>query len=139
MRKNSKNDKVGGPKHPGELTEAEWDIIRVVWREQPCAAGTVQEALAASRNWAYSTVKTTMDRMVKKGILTTSNIRNLQLFSAKISETQARRSEIFKTVQRAFNGALTPMMQFLLEHEKLSEKDIAKLRKMIDKAEKESE
>ncbi len=47
-----------------ELTEAEWAIMNIVWEEEPCAAGTVQESLSKSRNWAYSTVKTTMDRMV---------------------------------------------------------------------------
>ncbi|MCP4450752.1 MAG: hypothetical protein GY809_04775 [Planctomycetes bacterium] len=47
-----------------ELTEAEWDIIRVVWEQEPCAAGAVQEALAETRAWSYATVKLTMDRMV---------------------------------------------------------------------------
>jgi predicted transcriptional regulator len=52
-----------------ELTDAEWAIMRVVWENEPCAAGTVQEALKKTKDWAYSTVKTTMDRMVKKGFL----------------------------------------------------------------------
>jgi DNA-binding MarR family transcriptional regulator len=49
------------------LTDVEWTIMDVVWQHEPCAAGTVQEALVESRGWAYSTVKTTMDRMVDKG------------------------------------------------------------------------
>ena len=109
----------GGGNGPVELTEAEWDIMRVVWGEGPCAAGTVQERLQATRNWAYSTVKTTMDRMVKKGLLDTHSIRNLQLFSAAVTEDQAKRSEVRRTLRRAFDGALTPMMQFLLEDEGL--------------------
>ena len=59
-----------------ELTEAEWDIIQVVWEREPCAAPTVQEELAARKKWTYSTVKTLMDRMVTKGLLTTERIRN---------------------------------------------------------------
>jgi BlaI family penicillinase repressor len=73
---------VTGKKRPEKrsvkLTEAEWAIMRVVWQHRPCAAGTVQEALAATKSWAYSTVKTTMDRMVRKGLLRTRQIRNLQ-------------------------------------------------------------
>jgi predicted transcriptional regulator len=38
-----------------ELTEAEWDIIEVVWEHEPCAAPTVQEELAARKKWTYST------------------------------------------------------------------------------------
>jgi len=117
-----------------ELTESEWAVMKVIWQKQPCAAGTVQEGLAGSKNWAYSTVKTTMDRMVNKGLLGTYSIRNLQLFTAKITEEQAQRSQIFKTIKLAFDGALTPMIQFLLEKEKFSEKDLQQLRQLVKKA-----
>ncbi len=74
-----------------EVTEAEWEILNVVWDKGPCAAGTVQEALADRKDWAYTTVKLTMDRMVKKGFLEIEKIRNLQLFRASISKVEARR------------------------------------------------
>lgn len=117
-----------------ELTEAEWEVMKVVWEHEPCAAGTVQEVLAASRGWAYSTVKTMMDRMVKKGALSTTRIRNLNLFSAAISRTEAKASELHKMLKRAFDGALTPMMQFLLENQKFSRDELAKLKDMADEA-----
>ena len=117
-----------------ELTEAEWEIMKVVWREEPCAAGTVQEALSDSKGWAYSTVKTTMDRMVKKGLLKIQRIRNLQLFSSCLTEAEAKRGEIMKTLKRAFDGAMTPMMQFMLQNERLSKKELKELREIIDKA-----
>ncbi len=123
-------------KSNAELTEAEWIIIKVVWENEPCAAGTVQEALANSKDWAYSTVKTTMDRMANKGFLKIRKIRNLQLFSSAISEIDAKRGEFRKMLKRAFDGALTPMMQFLIEHEGLSKAESAQLRKLANKANK---
>ena len=117
-----------------ELTEAEWDIMKVVWEKEPCAAGTVQETLAQSRDRAYSTIKTTMDRMVDKGFLQIERIRNLQLFRSCVSEVDARRGEFRKMLKRAFDGALTPMMQFLIEHEGLSKAESAQLRKLVNKA-----
>ena len=113
-----------------ELTEAEWEIMKVVWEREPCAAGTVQESLAESRDRAYSTVKTTMDRMVQKGLLEIERIRNLQLFKSCIDEVEAKRGEFRKMLKRAFNGALTPMMQFLIEHEGLSKEDVSALRRL---------
>lgn len=110
------------------LTEAEWAIMKIVWENEPCAAGTVQEALAKSMDWAYSTVKTTMDRMARKGLLRVEKIRNLQLFRSCISEVDAKRGEFRTMLKKAFDGALTPMMQFLFEHEELSEQEIAQLR-----------
>ena len=117
-----------------ELTEAEWEIMRVVWEKEPCAAGTVQEALAKSRDWAYATVKITMDRMVKKGFLEINKIRNLQLFRSCISQVEARRGELRKMLKRGFGGALTPLLKFLIEHEGLSKEEAAELREFVTKA-----
>ena len=113
------------------LTDAEWAIMEVVWEHEPCAAGTVQELLADSHGWAYSTVKPTMDRMVKKGLLSTHAIRNLNLFTSVLSRDDARRGELRKLLQRAFDGAMSPMIQFLLENEQLSDDEITELRKLI--------
>ena len=116
---------------PGvELTEAEWAIMRTLWEHEPCAAGTVQEALAASRGWAYSTVKTTMDRMARKGLLRIQRIRNLHLYSTTVDEVEAKRGEFYRMLKRAFGGALAPMMQFLVEHEGLSAADARQLREI---------
>jgi BlaI family transcriptional regulator, penicillinase repressor len=118
-------------KQKAELFDSEWAILQVVWEQQPCAAPTVQEALAKERRWAYTTVKTMMDRMVKKGLLTTEKVRNLYLYRAAITRPQAQRREVWRTVKRAFDGALTPMMQFLIENERLSEADYRQLERLI--------
>lgn len=120
-------------KHKG-LTEGEWAIISAVWDNEPCAAPTVQETLEGERKWSYSTVKTMMDRMVQKGFLKTERIRNLILYRSTITRKEAQRGEIMRTVKRAFDGALTPMMQFLLEGGELSEKELAELERMVAKA-----
>jgi len=114
-----------------ELFDGEWAILRVVWRLEPCAAPTVQEELEHEKGWAYTTVKTLMDRMVRKGLLKTQKIRNLYLYSAAVTQSQARRSEIMRTVKRAFDGTLTPMMQFLIENDELTEQDYQQLEELI--------
>jgi BlaI family penicillinase repressor len=114
-----------------DITEGEWAILQVVWDSQPCAAPTVQEVLQSEKDWTYSTVKTMMDRMVAKGLLKTEKIRNLILYNAAVTRKEAQHSEIMRTVKRAFDGAFTPMMQFLLDSNKLSEDQLAKLEAMI--------
>ncbi len=120
-------------KSVAELTEAEWEIMKVVWDKEPCAAGTVQETLAATRDWCYATVKLTMDRMVAKGFLEINKIRNLQLFRSCLSEVEARRGELRKMLNRAFGGTLTPMLKFLIQHEGLSPEEAAELREFVKK------
>ena len=119
-----------------ELTEAEWAIIQAVWDKEPCAAPTIQEELQARKSWHYSTVKTLMDRMVTKGLLTTERIRNLILYRSAITRVQAQKGEIMRAVKRAFNGALTPMMQFMLDEHNLSQKQLAELESLIKKKRK---
>jgi BlaI family penicillinase repressor len=116
-----------------ELTEAEWEIIQVVWEREPCAAPAVQEELVARKKWTYSTVKTLMDRMVTKGLLTTERIRNLILYRSAISQQDAQRGELLRAAKRAFGGAFTPMMQFMLDSDALSQKELDELQGMIQK------
>jgi predicted transcriptional regulator len=116
-----------------ELTEAEWEIIQEVWEHEPCAAPAVQEELAARKKWTYSTVKTLMDRMVAKGLLTTERIRNLILYRAAISQQEAQRGELLRTVKRAFGGAFTPLMQFMLDSDTLSPRELDELQTMLKK------
>jgi BlaI family penicillinase repressor len=139
MPKSRKIKSADRKKSAVELTEGEWEIMKVVWEKEPCAAGTVQEVLAESRDRAYSTVKTTMDRMVEKGFLRIEKVRNVQLFLSCVSEVDAKRGEFRRMLKRAFDGALTPMMQFLIEHEGISKKQASELRRLVNRASERNE
>jgi BlaI family penicillinase repressor len=119
-----------------DLFESEWAILQAVWEREPCAAPDVQERLADQKKWAYTTVKTMMDRMVKRDLLSVEKIRNLNLYRSKVTRKQARKSEITRTVKRAFAGAITPMMQFLVENEDLPDAEIDQLEKLIQEKKK---
>ena len=114
-----------------ELTAGEWAIIQAVWDNEPCAAPTIQEALEEKIGWSYSTVKTMMDRMVPKGLLRTKRIRNLILYTSAVTKKEAQKCEIMRAVKRAFDGALTPMMQFLVDSSSLSKNELDQLEAMI--------
>jgi BlaI family penicillinase repressor len=119
------------PKINRELTEGEWAIMQAVWENQPCAAPTVQELLQRQKGWHYSTVKTIMDRMVTKGLLSAEKIRNLTLYRSAVTRKQAQKGEIMRAVKRAFDGALTPMMQFLVDTNQLSQEQLRELEVLI--------
>lgn len=116
-----------------ELTEGEWAILTAVWENEPCAAPSVQEELAGRKKWTYSTVKTMMDRMASKGLLRKERIRNLFLYRSAITKKQAQSGEVMRAVKRAFDGALTPMMQFLLDSDSLSQEQLSEMEALIKK------
>jgi predicted transcriptional regulator len=119
------------PKLEIELTEAEWTIIKAVWENEPCAAPAIQEKLFKRTEWTYSTVRTLMDRMVVKGLLTAKKARNLTLYQSAVTRAQAQRGELLYALKHAFNGALTPMVQCLLDTNKLTADELAALESLI--------
>lgn len=116
---------------PVELTEAEWAIIKTIWKSEPTTAPAVQEALAKQTGWTYSTVRTLMDRMTAKGLLKATKKGKITSFRSAITRSDAQRGELLYALKHAFNGALTPMIQCLLESQKLSDTEIAELETLL--------
>jgi len=125
------------PKPDIALTESEWAIIKAVWEKEPCTAPDIQQVLEKQTRWTYSTVRTLMDRMVAKGLLTAGKVRNLTLYRSAATREQAQRGELLYALKHAFNGALTPMVQCLLDTGDLSADELAQLESLI-KARKRS-
>ena len=119
------------PPKPIELTEAEWTVIKAVWENEPCAAPAIQEKLFKQTEWTYSTVRTLMDRMVAKDLLTAEKVRNATVYKSAVTRVQAQRGELLYALKNAFNGALTPMVQCLLENNELSAEELAELESLI--------
>ena len=114
-----------------ELTESEWTIIKAIWETEPCTAPAIQEMLFKQTCWTYSTVRTLMDRMVVKGVLKAHKEGKLTIYSSIVTQAQAQRGELFYALKHAFNGALTPMVQCLLENHDINREDLEKLEAMI--------
>lgn len=125
------------PKKEIELTEAEWTIIKAVWEQEPCTAPAIQQALEKETSWTYSTVRTLMDRMAAKGLLAAKKERHVTLYASAITRAQAQRGELLYALKNAFNGALTPMVQCLIETRDLNDDELAQLESLI-KAKKKS-
>jgi BlaI family penicillinase repressor len=113
------------------LTEAEWSVIKAVWETEPCTAPAIQERLAKATGWTYSTVRTFMDRMVVKGALSAKKAGKLTIYHSAITREQAQCGELLYALKHAFNGALTPMVQCLLDNHDLNAEELAKIEAII--------
>jgi BlaI family penicillinase repressor len=119
------------PKARTELTEAEWAIIKAVWESEPCTAPDIREKLRRQTRWTYSTVRTLMDRMVGKGLLSAEKAQHPTIYRSAVTREQAQRGELFYALKHAFNGALTPMVQCLLDTGDLSPDELSELESLI--------
>jgi BlaI family transcriptional regulator, penicillinase repressor len=121
------------PNTIASVSEAEWDVIKVLWDKGPLTAGQVVEALADSKTWRPRTVKTLLARLVKKGAVRCDVLDKRHLYKASISRQSATRHEARSFLDRVFDGALVPaVVTFLKETDKLSPQDMQKLRQILE-------
>ncbi len=114
-----------------KLTEPEWLIMNTLWYKHPAKARDVVERLPSTVNWAYTTVKTMLDRLVEKKAVGKSKRGNIGLYEPLVSRRQARRTAMRIMLDQAFDGAFGPMMHFLVEDEKLSAEQREELIKIL--------
>jgi len=70
-----------------DLSRTELQILNILWKsKEGLSVREVHEQIKETFNWAYSTSKTTMDRMVKKGLLKREDFHGVFLYQAQISK-----------------------------------------------------
>jgi BlaI family penicillinase repressor len=115
-----------------QLTDAEWRLMEALWKGAPASARELLERLGRKGGWAYTTVKTMLTRLAEKGAVTEEMEGNVALYEPKVTRLAARRTAVRSLVARAFGGAYGAFVHHLMEGERLSAKERAKLRRMLD-------
>jgi BlaI family penicillinase repressor len=115
------------------ISEAEWEVIKVIWAHGPATAGQVVDALAPTTKWRPRTVKTLLSRLVKKGAVRCDVEDKRFLYRAVITRQSATRREARSFLSRVFDGALAPALVTFLKESDLSLKDIDELRRILDR------
>lgn len=108
--------------------------MKILWVSAPQSANDIIEALrAADRSWHPNTVKTLLNRLVKKGALDFVREGRAYLYSPRVSEADcvAVASESF--LERVFGGSLAPLLAHFVEKQQLSETELAELRRILER------
>jgi BlaI family penicillinase repressor len=113
------------------ILDTEWDLLEVLWGRERATAREVADALQARRGWAYSTVKTMLDRMVDKGLLQARRVGNVWEYSPAVAQAVARRGAWQRFVDTAFGGAMAPALQFLATGAKLTRRQREQLVRLL--------
>jgi BlaI family penicillinase repressor len=114
------------------FSEAEWKVMRVVWRRPGAAVREIVAELAEETGWSYSTVKTMLARLTEKGALSVEKDANLYRYVAAVDERDARRSALRSLLDRAFDGTLGSLVHHLIAEEKLSRREVEELRSLLE-------
>ena len=120
------------------ISDAEWTVMRALWDDQPLTANEVVERVAEPNGWSPPTVKTLLNRLVKKGALGYRQEGRVYHYHPRVAEADCVRAETRSFVQRVLNGSLTPMVAHFLEEEHLTAEEIAELRRLLDEKQGEA-
>lgn len=119
-------------KTPPTISEAEWQVMKVVWaQEKPCSAQTIIEAVAAPNDWTPATIKTLLNRLVRKGALTFTKQGKAYLYEAAVSQAECRSVATDSFLERFFDGSLSPLIAHFAKARKLRKQDIAELEALL--------
>src|ERR1041385_2442793 len=122
---------------PPNISEAEWEVMRVFWdRKTSITAQEVIDALADRKQWSPRTIKTLLNRLVKKSALGFEEEGKRYRYWSRVSMEQCMRSESRSFLQRVFGGEAGPMLNYFVSTAKLSPQEIAELKKILSKKEK---
>ena len=114
------------------ISEAEWDVMSVVWAHEPVTAQEVHQHLVGQRDWNQRTVKTLIGRLVKKGVLEFEEDGKRYLYSARVAREACVRAENRSFVDRVHGGEASPMLAYFLRHSQLSKAEIDELKRLLD-------
>ena len=122
-----------------DIAKSEWVLMEALWSRARGTATELQTDLKSSQGWAYSTVKTMLDRLVDKGYVKSRRVGNVYEYKPKYN----RKAVVFRVlddvVERVLEGSVTPFIHRLVEQQKLTKSDVDELRAMLDQYGEEDE
>ena len=121
-------------KHPPRLSEAQLQIMNVVWDREEATVAEVWEALSADRQLARNTVQTMMTRLEQKGWLTHRTAGQTFHYAAAVARGATLRRLVRDLVDSAFGGSVEGLVLALLEDRDISQEEAELIRAMIDEA-----
>ena len=116
-------------------TDAELQILSVLWRDGPSTVRDVHEALATVQDTGYTTVLKLMQIMAQKGFVERDETNRSHVYRAAITEEQAQRGLLGQLMDKAFSGSAAQLVMRALSMQPSSAGELDEIRSMIDEME----
>ena len=120
------------------LSKGEMEVARLLWQLGEASVRQVHEAFAADRQMDFATVQTYLRRLETKGYVHARLDGRTRIYSPRVKPRTVIRETIDDLVERLFGGETMPLVRHLIEERGIQAEDLAELRQLIDRLEKES-
>jgi predicted transcriptional regulator len=121
-------------KPPARPTDAELEILSVLWRRGPSTVREVHEELE-TRRVGYTTVLKLLQIMAEKGLVARDESERAHVYRARLPQDQAEKRLVGDLLERAFGGSASRLVLRALSSKKASPEEIERIRALLDELE----
>ncbi len=115
-----------------QISEAESQVMEVLWQRHPQAAEEVVAAVQQTQEWQEPTIKTLLNRLLNKGAISAERDGRRYLYSPLLQREDWLLEQSSGLLERLFDGRVAPLVAHFSQHRRLSQKDVAELRRLIE-------
>ncbi len=119
-----------------KISDAEWQVMKVLWKKSPITSSEIVEILKPINNWSTTTIYTLINRLINKKAIAVEEGTSPRLCYPLISEEESSMEESSFFLKKVFNGSLNIMLANFLKNDKLSKKEIEELKHILDDTKK---
>ena len=114
------------------ISEAEAEVMAVLWRADQRSAEDIAVAMAERQDWQLATIKTLLNRLLNKGAISAKKDGRRYLYSALLQRSEWQRRQSTDLIDRVFDGNVAPLVAHFSKHRTLAPADVEALKKLID-------
>lgn len=114
------------------ISESEWEIMTVLWKEAPLTANEIISNLQERTDWKPKTIRSLLDRLVKKNAVGVNKEQRIYTFYPLYTQDECQHAEAASFVKRIYGGTLKSMLVQFIQEDSLSDEDIKELRSILD-------
>ena len=119
-------------------TDAELEILTVLWSRGPSTVREILEEIARTRTTGYTSVLKTLQIMAGKSLVERDEVHRVHIYRAALPQEETQRALVSDLLDRAFNGSAAGLVMHALASKRASAEDRALIRKMLKAYELES-
>ncbi|WP_432403769.1 BlaI/MecI/CopY family transcriptional regulator [Wukongibacter sp. M2B1] len=115
-----------------KISESEWEIMKIIWEGNPITSEKIIASLHDRVSWTEQTIKTFINRLVKKGAVGFEKSGRRYQYYPLISKEECIKEESKSFFNRVFNGGFSMMVSNFLEEIHLSNEEIDELKRILE-------
>lgn len=119
-----------------QISEAEYEVMKVVWDNAPISTNEVTERLTQTTDWSPKTIQTLLKRLVTKGALTYEKQSRVFVYTPLAEQREYIGQESNTFLKRFYGGDITAMLSAYIESDRLSDREIDSLNELLSRRKK---